>query len=110
MKRDSKQKWNDSEYHVKDNGNVTHATVKNYCATNQFPALKFCDTHIQPHGVLGSSKYYNFNLDPKLGHGKYAILWIPCACVTCTNTLDKNWDPDVYHARLTHFQPVMDCA
>ena len=54
-KRASKIKWTDIEYHVQDNADVVHKDVKNYCDTNQFPALPFCGPHPNPHGERGLS-------------------------------------------------------
>ena len=45
IKRASKRKWTDREYHVQDNADISHKDVKMYCDTNQFPALTFCGPH-----------------------------------------------------------------
>ena len=37
IKRASKSKWTDREYHVQDNADVAHKYVKMYCYTNQLP-------------------------------------------------------------------------
>ena len=36
IKRASERKYTDREYRVKDNSDVAHKKVKNYCNTNQF--------------------------------------------------------------------------
>ena len=35
IKRNSKRKWTDIEYHVQDNADVAHKDVKMYCNTNR---------------------------------------------------------------------------
>ena len=84
MKRSSKRKWTDREYHVKDNADVAHKYVKIYCDTNQFPALPFFGSHTKPRGSRGLIKHCRLRFDPKLGHGICAIQRIPRACVGCT--------------------------
>ena len=59
------------------------------CAPTQFQALSFCVPHAKTHGVRGLSKNYYLRLDPKLGHGKCAIIRIPCVCIAFTKMLDK---------------------
>ena len=83
-KRFSKRKWTYIYYNVQDNADVSHKDTKMYCKTNQCPALKFCGPHSKPHRERGLSKHYNLRFDPKLGHGIFAIRYIPCACVGCT--------------------------
>ena len=83
--------------------------------TNQFKyhvlqhnlkSFHFCGPHANPHGLRGSSKHYHLRLYPKLVHDKFAIIWTPCACISCKNMLDKIWvicnDP----TRQPHYQPV----
>ena len=41
IKRASKWKWNEREYHVQDNKYVSHTSVKISCATTKFPELSF---------------------------------------------------------------------
>ena len=41
-KRFMERKWTERKYHVQDNSSVELKDVKNYCNTNQFPALPFC--------------------------------------------------------------------
>ena len=65
----------------------------------QFHALSFCGPYAKPHGVRGSSKHYNFQIDPRLGYGKCAIRWIPCVCKACTNMLYKPWVIGIEPAR-----------
>ena len=88
-KRASKRKCTDREYHIKDNADVAHKDVKNYCDTKQFPALPFRVSHPNPHGSRGLSKHYRLRFNPKLGHSICAIRRIQCACVGCTSILDK---------------------
>ena len=88
-KRYSKIKWTDREYHIKDNADVAHKDVKNYCDTKQFPPLPFCVSHPNLHGSRGLSKHYHLRFNPKLGHSICAIRRIQCACVGCTSILDK---------------------
>ena len=68
----------------------------------------FCVPHEKYHGVIGLRKHYHFWLDPKLGHGKYAILWVPCACIYCTNVLYKTWVVCSDPTRQQIYQPVED--
>ena len=70
---------------------MPHTSAKILCDTTQFPLLSFCRPQAKPHGVRGLSKHYHLLLDPKLGHGKYTIRRIPCACISFTNVLDKSW-------------------
>ena len=72
-----------------------HISVKMSYTTTQLPAFQFCGPYTKPHGVIWSSKYYNLQLDTKLGHGECAILLIPWACITCKNMLYKPWDSGV---------------
>ena len=74
---------------MQHNKDVEHQDVKINFATNQFPELKFLGPHNKPHGVRGLGKNYYKCFDPKLGHGRYAIRPIPCACTSCTSILDQ---------------------
>ena len=49
IKRASKRKWTDREYHVQNNADVEHKNVKIHCNTNQFPELPFCVPHPKTH-------------------------------------------------------------
>ena len=69
------------KYNFQDRNVVTHTTVKMYLYKNQFTALIFCGLHVKPHWFQGLRKQYYPQLDPKLGHEKYAMLQIPCECV-----------------------------
>ena len=89
IKRSSKRKCTDREYHVQDNANVAQKYVKIYCDTNKFPVLTFCGPHLKSHGARGLSKHYHLPFDPKLDHVICAILRIPCSCVACTSMIDK---------------------
>ena len=84
IKRASKIKCTDREYHVQDNADVAQKDVKMYCDTNQFPVLPFYGPHPKPHGARGLGKHYHILFDPNLGHGICVICRIPCACVACT--------------------------
>ena len=110
IKRASKRKWTDREFHVQDSADVAHKDVKMYCDTNQFPALPFCVSHPKPHGSRGSSKHYHLNFDPKLGHGICEIICIPCACVGCTSMLDKPWISGIPSNKRARYQPVTNCT
>ena len=110
MKRASKRKWTDREYHVQDNSDVLHKDVKIYCDTNQFLALPFCGPHTKPHGSRGFSKYYHLLFDPKIGHGIYAIHRIPCACVGCTSIIDKPWIYGIPSQKQALYQNVTNCT
>ena len=83
------KKWTDREYHVQDNADVAHKDMKNYCETNQFPALPFCGTHPNSHVARGLCNHYHLRFYPKLFHGICVIGHVPCACVACTSMLDK---------------------
>ena len=54
--------------------------------TKKFTSLKFSGPHPKPHGVQGSSNHYHLKLQPKLGHGTYAINLINFFCVVCKIT------------------------
>ena len=58
---------------MQHNKKFDNQDVKMYCATNQFPELKFLGTHNKPHGVHGLGKHYHIRFDTKLGHGICAI-------------------------------------
>ena len=79
--------------------------VKMFCNTNQFPELIFYGPHYRPHEERGLNKHYNLRFDPKLGMGVYAIICIPCACVSCTSMLYKPWISDIQPE-----QPVTKCT
>ena len=49
LKRVSKLKWSDSEYHCKEIEDVGLSGIKMGCNSNQFPALPFCGTYTKPH-------------------------------------------------------------
>ena len=85
------QNWTDIQYHVQDNYAVAHKEVKMYCNTNKLPELTFYGPHSKPHGARGLSKHYHLRFDPKLGNVICAIFRIPCACVACTQILEKPW-------------------
>ena len=53
---------------MQHNKYVEHQDVNIYCATNQFPELKFLGPQKKPHGVSGLGKNYNIRFDTKLGH------------------------------------------
>ena len=91
IKRSTKIKCTDRDYHVQDNADFAYKEVKMYCDTNQFPTLPFCGPHPKPHGARGFSKHYHLCFDPKLGHGICAIHHIPCSCVACKSMLDNTW-------------------
>ena len=109
IKRSSKWKWNDNEYHAQYNADVYHSIVKNIFNSTQFTTLPFCGTHIKLHGVHGLSKHYHFHLDAKLGQVICAIQQILCACLFCAAMLDKLWSPGVLHTEQPQYQPVLVC-
>ena len=84
--------------------------MKNYCDTNQFPALPFCGSNPKPYGSRGLGKHYHLPFDPNLGHVICAILRIPCACVSCTSMLDQPWISGVPSTKQAHYQPVINCT
>ena len=90
IKRASKQKWDERDYHVQERKNVPQTSAKISCAINQFPALKFCGPQVKTNEVRGLSKHYwgwgmrkndQIILDPKLSNGKCVILQIHYECV-----------------------------
>ena len=56
----SKWNWNERDYHVQDNKDVYHISVRISCETTQFPELSFCGLHAKPHRGRGLSKHYHF--------------------------------------------------
>ena len=108
-KRSSKRKWIDRKYHFQDNSNFSHKDVKMYCDTNEFPALPFCGPHTKPHESRGLSKHYRLSFDPKLVHGIFVILHIPCVFVACTSMLDKPWIYAILSKKQSRYQPVANC-
>ena len=73
QKMSSKKKWTNREYHVQQNKDVEHQDVKIYCATNQFPELKFLCPNNKKHGVRGLGNNYHMRFDTKLWHGTCAV-------------------------------------
>ena len=59
-----------------------------------------------PSSIQQSCKYYHFLLDPKLGHIKFSIRRIPCACISYTNILDNPWSYGAYPTKQPCYQPV----
>ena len=53
IKRASKIKWTDREFHVQDNADVAQKDVIVNCDNNQFPVLPFCGSHLKPHRTRG---------------------------------------------------------
>ena len=87
-KSSSKKRWTNREYHVQHNKYIYHKDVKIYCATNQFPELKFLGPHNKSHGVLGLGKHYHMSFYPRLGHVTYSIRRISCDFTQCTSIVD----------------------
>ena len=85
----SKRNWTKWVYPVKYSKAVSHTSVKMSCSAIQFLVFPFCGPHAKPHGLRGLSKHSHLQLDPKLVRGNCKIQQIPCACVECTNMLDK---------------------
>ena len=102
--------WTKNEYHIQDIKYVSCTTVKISCTKAQFPILSFIGPHRKPHGVRVLSKHCHLILYLKLVHDKCAIQWISCACVLCTNMLDKPWDPSGDHSQQPCYQPVVECT
>ena len=109
-KQSSKNKWTECEYHVQDRKYLQQKPVKMSCASTQFQVFSFCGPHEKHHGVIRSSKDYHLRLEPKLGNGKCAIRRITCACIACTNMLDKPWVIVSDPTRQPRYQPVEDCT
>ena len=80
--------------------------MRNYCNTNQFPALPFCGPHSKPHGARGLSKHYNLRFDTKLGNGVCEICRMTCACVAFTSMLDKPWISGIPPYEQDLYKPV----
>ena len=104
------RKWRERKYHVQDNAAVELKDVKNYCNTNQLPALPFCGPHSKPHGARGLSKHYHLRFYPKLAMGECAISHISCACVACTSILDRPWISGISSDKQEHYKPVTKCT
>ena len=81
MRRLSKRKWTERQYHVQDNYDVAYKYVNIYCDTNQFPTLSFGGSNPKPHGARGLGNHYHLRFDPNIGHGICVIIHIPRACV-----------------------------
>ena len=78
------------------------------CVTKYFSEFLFSGPHAKPHGVQGLINNYYICLDPKLGHGKFAIWQIPYVCVACTNLLDKPWATGMSQVQHPQYQPVIE--
>ena len=87
-----------------------HKNYKNYTSYNLVPCIDILWDSCKTPWSVGPEKRYYLRLDPKLGHGKLEIRQIPCACVECTNMLDKTWAPGVSHNQQTCYQPVVECT
>ena len=57
IKRSSKLKWIDREYHAQGKKNWPKISFKMSYATTHFPELLFCGPHTKTHGVRGLTKY-----------------------------------------------------
>ena len=88
----------------------TTKTSKISCTSTLFQVLPFCGPHEKPHGVRRLSKNYHSQLNPKLFYGKCAIRKIPCACISCTNILDKPWNMGSNPTMQIRYQPVENCT
>ena len=97
-------------YHVQKDADVTHKDVNIFCNTNQFPSFPFCCPHTKPHGVIGFSKHYNIQFDPKQGHGICEILQITCSCVEFKSMSYTPWNPSFTPQQQRHYQPVIYLA
>ena len=84
--------------------------MKTFCNANKFSSFPFYGPHTKPHGVIGLSKHYHIQFDPKLGHGICAIRHIPCACSKCTFMLYKPWIPGLTPKQQPRYQPVINCS
>ena len=77
---------------------------------NQFPEFQFISSHNKPNVIRGLIKHYNMRFDPKLGHGKFAIRHISCACTLCTSIIEQPWAPYIPAQQKPRYQPVKDCT
>ena len=105
-KKGQGKKWTNMDYHVQYDKYVKHQGVKMYCATNQFPELKFLGPHKKPHCVSGLGKHYHICFHPKLGHGTYAIHRIHFAFDSCTYSLEQPWIPSFPAQQQPRYQPI----
>ena len=81
-----------------------------YCVTNQFPGLKFLGPYKKIHVVHGLGKHYHTHFDTKLGHGRYSIYHIPCACTFSTSIIDQTWISGFPEQKQLHYPPIQDCT
>ena len=110
IKRSSKQKWKNMEYHVKHNKDVDNHEGKVYLSTNQIPELQFLVPHNKPHGVGGLGKNYPTSFYRKLGHEIYAIHFILYDCNSFNSILYQPWVTSVTYKQQPHNQPVKNCT
>ena len=110
IKRSSKRKWTDREYHVQDNAGVAHKYMKMHCNTNQFPKLPFCGPHPKPHRARRVTKHCHLIFDPKLDHVICAIYRIPCACVVYTSMIEQLCISGILSRKQGRYQPVTHCT
>ena len=92
------------------NKDVENQDMKLYCATNQFPELKFLGPHNKPHDVHGLVKHHHTFFDPKIGHGTDPIHRMLCACTLCTSIIEKPWIPGLLAPQQPFYQPNQDCT
>ena len=95
---------------MQHNKGAKNQDMKIHCAKNHFTELKFLGPYNKPHGVCGLGKHYNMYFYAKLGHVIYEIHHIPCACTSCTSSLDQTWTPGFTEQKQSHYQPVKDCT
>ena len=86
-KRPSKQKCTKQEYNFQEDYDITQKVFNMFCDKTQFPLLTLFSNHQKLNRVWGLNKYYNIQLDTKLGNGTWEIREISCAWYTCTSIL-----------------------
>ena len=77
------------------------------------PSLLHCnfvDHTPKKHVVRGLRNNYHLYLEPKLGQVICEIWWIQCACVVCTEILNKQWYPGVLHTEHPQYKPILECT
>ena len=77
----SQRNWTDRECHVQYINNLVQTFVNISFTTTQLSVLPICGPRSKLHWMIILRKHYHLGLYPKLCYGKFAIQFIPCACV-----------------------------
>ena len=74
-----------------------------------FPKLNIANERnkVYKHGTVLS--HYHYSFDPRIGLAKCAMRRIPCLCIHCLDTLDKQWISEECAEDQPCYAPVLNC-